>query len=145
MIWRRCSFTRKQRHFFVTDFKRFNNCHIYQSFTTQRWKDRMIISCSDLFQVMTIKPQQITPVILFFTGVILNIMVKLYVLKLRATSVEKTWILPVNVVQILLKQYQMMCILRYRGTTARRIWTPGIPTLCMHGNRNPPRVYKWRH
>jgi hypothetical protein len=92
--------------------------------------------------VTTTKPQQIIPVILLFTVVISNIMVKLYVLKLRATSVEKkTWILFVNVIQKFLKQYQMTCILPCQGrtqTTALKIWTPGIPTLCMHGWKQEP-------
>jgi hypothetical protein len=98
---------------------------------------------------MTTKPQQIILVILFFTMAISYIKAKLYVLKLRATSAEKTWLLFVNVVQKFLKTVQM-CVPPYiqagHGTQlsksvlfrqSRDVWDSKSETgrLCVMGMR----------
>jgi hypothetical protein len=96
----------------------------------------IIVSPSDLLRLTTTKPQKIILVILFFTTVISNIKAELYVLKLRATSAEKTWFLFVNVIQKFRKTVQM-CVPPHmqarhgtqlsKSVLSAKIWTSGIP------------------
>jgi hypothetical protein len=87
------------------------------SVTGQRWRERIIISPSDLLQLKT-KPQQINLVALFFTMVISYIKEGLYILKCRAIRTEKVWLLFVNITQKLRGQYKCVSCHIFRwGTT----------------------------
>jgi hypothetical protein len=77
-------------HYFITDCQHFNSCCTYWSITRQRWRERIILSSTDLFQLTTTKTQQIILVILFFIMVIPNI---------KATRAEKPWLPLPNVHQ----------------------------------------------
>jgi hypothetical protein len=55
-----------QRQYPTTDCQHFNNCHMYQTVTRQRWRETIIVLTPGLLWLMTTKLQQITLVILFF-------------------------------------------------------------------------------
>jgi hypothetical protein len=67
------------------------------SVTGKRWRERIIVSPSDLLWLKT-KPQQINLVALFFMMVISYIKARLYILKHRAISTEKVWLLFVKII-----------------------------------------------
>jgi hypothetical protein len=76
---------RKMHSFFYKRLPAFNNRRTFRSVIRQGWRERIIVSPSELLRLTTTKPQQIILVILLFT-MISDIKTKLYVLKLRATS-----------------------------------------------------------